>query len=187
MKKSALIALFLGMFLIACNAKTPVLPTQQAGVPVLQISSPTFGSMAMIPPQFTCKGAEISPLLQWNAPPANTQSLALLMDDPDAPGGTWVHWVVYNLPAATLSLPEGAAQAKADTANLPDGALQGRNSWNRASYGGPCPPTGQHRYFFRLYALDTLLKDPNLTEEGVMKAIQGHILAQGELVGVFRQ
>ncbi len=139
------------------------------------LSSSAFAQGKPIPAKYTCDGLDISPPLAWGDAPMGTQSFALIMDDPDAPAGTWVHWVLFNLPAQTHQLAEKATQG-----------VQGRNSWGRLGYGGPCPPSGTHRYFFRLYALDTLLQLPaGATKEQVLRAMQGHVLAQAELMGVY--
>ena len=143
----------------------------------LTITSDVFASGQSIPAKYTCKGKNISPALSWTEPPAETQSLALIMDDPDAPGGTWVHWLLFNIPVNTRTLPEG----------LHTGSMSvGKNSWGDMQYGGPCPPSGTHRYFFKLYALDNNLSlSPGSTKDQLLKAMDGHILAQGELVGTF--
>lgn len=144
------------------------------------ITSSAFAHGAMIPKEYTCDGKDVSPPLSWSDPPEKTQSFALIMDDPDAPMGTWVHWVIYNIPATARSLPEGIPT----NADLPDGSRQGRNSWRRIGYGGPCPPSGSHRYFFKLYALDTALTlASGATKEELLQAMEGHILAQAELMG----
>lgn len=138
-----------------------------------------------IPAKFTCNGAGISPQLAWTAPPAWTVSLALIVTDPDAPGRTFVHWVLYDLPAGTRSLPE----APPSQGELPDGSLQGRNDFGNLGYGGPCPP-GQspHHYVFTLYALDAKLNLPvGATRAQVEAAMQGHILARGELIGLYQR
>jgi hypothetical protein len=128
--------------------------------------------------KYTCDGQDISPPLEWSGTPEGTQSLVLISDDPDAPVGTWVHWVLFDLPADTNSLPEGAQDLGTD----------GNNSWRRPGYGGPCPPSGTHRYFFKLYALDTALNlEAGASKEQVEKAMQGHILAQGELMGKYER
>jgi Raf kinase inhibitor-like YbhB/YbcL family protein len=134
---------------------------------------------ARIPRQFTCDGADTSPQLAWTAPPAATKSLALLVTDPDAPSGTFTHWVLYNLPAATQSLPEGLPKQ----AQLSDGSRQGRNDFGRTGYGGPCPPPGTtHRYVFTLYALDATLPLPaGTTRAQVEEAMRSHILSMGHL------
>ncbi len=142
------------------------------------LTSPVFGNEEGIPVKYTCDGPDISPPLRWSNPPANTQSLALIMDDPDAPAGVWVHWVIFNLPPDTTELPENAA--------LPAGSQEGQNSWQRTGYGGPCPPRGTHRYFFKLYALDTTLSlDSGTAKDQLLQAMEGHILAQAELMGTY--
>jgi hypothetical protein len=147
-----------------------------------ELTSPAFTSGAAIPRQYTCDGKNISPPFQWNDPPSDTQSFALIADDPDAPIGTWVHWVLFNVPASTRTLPE----AVPPEAVLSDGSRHGRNSWRRLGYGGPCPPSGTHRYFFKLYALDTALTlSAGASKEQLLQAMQGHILMQTELMGVY--
>jgi len=154
----------------------------------LQISSSAFAHGAGIPRQFTCQGADRSPPLSWSGVPAGARSLALVVDDPDAPDPkapkmTWVHWVLYNLAPETTGLAEGVAPGA-----LPAGTLQGKNDWKRTGYGGPCPPIGRHRYFHRLYALDTMLPDlAHPTKEQLLRAMAGHILAQAELVGTYQK
>lgn len=157
-------------------------PTE--GAMGFQLTSPAFTEGAAIPTAYTCDGQDISPPLAWGEPPAGTKSLALISDDPDAPGGMWVHWVAYNLPPAIRQLPEGVP---AD-AQLPDGTRQGRTDFGRTGYGGPCPPSGTHRYFFKLYALDTTLSlAPGATAKQLGAAMQGHILAQAQLMGTYRR
>lgn len=145
------------------------------------LSSSAFTQGQPIPAAYSCKGRDISPALAWTEPPANTQSFALIMDDPDAPAGTWVHWVIYNIPASTRGLPEGVPT----DAQLSDGSLQGTTSARSTGYHGPCPPSGTHRYFFKLYALDTTLSIASANKEKLLKAMDGHILAQTELMGTF--
>jgi hypothetical protein len=149
----------------------------------MHLSSTSFQNQ--IPAQFTCSGAGLSPQLAWSAPPARTASLALIVTDPDAPRGTWVHWVLYNLPAGTRALPEGLPALS----QLPDGALQGRNDFGEIGYGGPCPPPGApHHYIFTLYALDAKLNLPVGEKRAqVEAAMKGHILASGRLVGMFHR
>src|ERR1035437_10017040 len=149
----------------------------------MHLTSTSFQNQ--IPAKFTCSGAGVSPQLAWNAPPARTASLALIVTDPDSPRGTWVHWVLYDLPAGTRALPEGLPAL----GRLPDGALQGRNDFGEIGYGGPCPPPGSpHHYVFTLYALDAKLNLPvGATRAQVEAAMQGHILARGELVGLFQR
>jgi Raf kinase inhibitor-like YbhB/YbcL family protein len=174
----------LGGLLAGCArdaALTDVPPTGGAATD-FNITSPAFANGGAIPSKYTCDGGDISPPLQWTGPPPGTASLALIADDPDAPAGTWVHWVVYNLPADLISLPEAVPAG----AELPQGGLHGQNSWKRTDYGGPCPPGGTHRYFFKLYALDTLLElNSGATKAQVLKAMQGHVLAQAELMGTY--
>jgi Raf kinase inhibitor-like YbhB/YbcL family protein len=151
------------------------------GAMEFSISSSDFQNGGEIPKRFTCDGADNSPELSWNEPPQNTRSLALIADDPDAPGGTFTHWVLFNLTAETRNLP--ANMSKVD--KLPDGSAQGRNGFRKIGYGGPCPPPGKpHRYFFKLYALDsTLPLQPGASVEDVKKGMQGHVLATAELMG----
>ena len=151
---------------------------------VFALSCPVIADGAAIPAAYTCEGRDVSPALAWAEPPAGTQSFALISDDPDAPGKTWVHWVVYNLPASTRKLPE-AFPAKPE---LPDGTRQGTTDFGRTGYGGPCPPSGTHRYYFKLYALDTTLAlPPGATKRQVEAAMQNHILAQAQLMGTYRR
>ena len=150
----------------------------------ITITGHAFANGQSIPAKYSCNGKNISPALTWNEPPAGTQSLALIVDDPDAPVGTWVHWVLYNIPAATLSLQEDLRITGKNTD--PNAIYIGKNSSGKIGYDGPCPPSGTHRYFFKLYALDTSIDLlPGATKEQVLKEMDGHILAQGELVGTF--
>ena len=148
----------------------------------LSISSTAFAPGNPIPVDYSCKGRNISPALAWAGAPAGTASFALIVDDPDAPSGTFVHWVIYNIPSASKGLPEAVATAP----TLPDGTLQGRNGAGSQHYEGPCPPSGTHRYFFKLYALDAKLDlKAGATAVQLLQAMQSHILAQGELMGTF--
>jgi Raf kinase inhibitor-like YbhB/YbcL family protein len=143
-----------------------------------ELASSAFANSEGIPAKYTCDGEDVSPPLQWNQPPEGVQSLALIMDDPDAPVGTWDHWLLFNIPADFRSLAEQAGP--------PPGSVGGKNSWGRTGYGGPCPPRGTHRYFFRLYALDTSLDLPSGTDKAqLIEAMAGHILAQAELMGTY--
>jgi Raf kinase inhibitor-like YbhB/YbcL family protein len=139
-----------------------------------------FAMGAAIPTKYCC--GRLSPPISWGAVPTETQSIAVLCDDPDAPGGDWVHWVLFNLPPDTQKLEEGAASA-----TLPAGTIQGTTDYGRAGYDGPCPPPGRpHRYFFKVFALDTMLKlDSSATKGDLLEAMEGHILAQGQLMGKF--
>jgi Raf kinase inhibitor-like YbhB/YbcL family protein len=145
----------------------------------LELSSPVIRNQS-IPQHYTCDGDNVSPPLRWGNVPAGTQSLVLIADDPDAPGGTFTHWVMYNIPPHLQELPEDVRRDEA----LPSGARQGMNDFGRIGYGGPCPPGGTHRYFFKLYALDTRLElAPGASRDTVLDAIQGHLLAETEIVG----
>ena len=135
-----------------------------------------------IPAAFSCDGENISPGLTWTHPPDGLLSFALILDDPDAPVGTWVHWVLFNIPAEARSLPESIGPDPM----LANGAVHGSNSWNSIGYGGPCPPGGEHRYFFKLYALDSDLElEVGATKEQVLAAMEGHILGQTDLMGTY--
>jgi Raf kinase inhibitor-like YbhB/YbcL family protein len=148
----------------------------------IPITSPAFVQGKMIPAKYTCDGQNISPPLAWDSVPAGTKSLALISDDPDAPAGTWVHWVVYNLSANLLGLNENIPA----TDSVPGGGKQGISDFGKPGYGGPCPPGGTHRYFFKLYALDTVLAlSGQVTKKQLEAAMKGHILGQGELMGKY--
>jgi Raf kinase inhibitor-like YbhB/YbcL family protein len=141
------------------------------------ISSRSFATGQPIPAEFTADGANVSPQLDIADPPAGTTSFALIVDDPDAPMGTWVHWVVWNIPADTRQIGKG---------HLPSGAVEGRNSWGRSGYGGPSPPSGTHRYLFKLYAVDGLLQLPKSTDKaGLLEALEGKVLGRAQLVGTY--
>jgi len=150
-----------------------------------KLSTTAFQPGADIPGKYTCSGADVSPGLNWSDPPAGTQSFALIADDPDAPVGTWVHWVAYDLPAGARQLPEGVPKMD----EIAGGGVQGHNDFRKTGYGGPCPPPGKpHRYFFKLYALDSPLNlKPGATKKAVEQAMQGHILAQAEVMGRFQR
>jgi Raf kinase inhibitor-like YbhB/YbcL family protein len=164
-----------------CRGATP----PGAGTPMLNLASASFESGATIPAKYTCDGAGNSPELKWTSAPPGTQSLALIVIDPDAPIGDFVHWILYNVPAASRELPEGLPAQE----QLADGALQGRNDFGKIGYGGPCPPgSSPHRYVFRLYALDAGLNLPaGATRAQVEKAMASHILAHGEITGRYQR
>jgi Raf kinase inhibitor-like YbhB/YbcL family protein len=147
------------------------------------LTSNAFDPGGTVPKKHTCDGPDLSPGLKWTDPPAGTKGFALIMDDPDAPVGTWVHWVLYNLPPETRELHEAFPTSE----KLPNGALQGMNDFRKTGYGGPCPPKGPaHRYFFKLYALDTMLNlGAKATKQEVEKAMKGHILAEAQLMGKY--
>jgi Raf kinase inhibitor-like YbhB/YbcL family protein len=212
MKRTVILTLCFSMFLLAlsaCQAAPKIDSAPQAAVPSedkptaspvvetntvptvdlatpeevpsmsFQLTSSAFSAGSAIPATYSCKGKDISPPLAWSQPPAGTASLALIMDDP-TPGGHLGSLVVFNLPASLTDLKEGASTA------LPAGTVTGRNSWKRSDYGGPCPPGGTHRYFFKLYALDTTLNlTGNANKKDVETAMSGHILSQTELMGTF--
>ncbi|MGD8503609.1 MAG: YbhB/YbcL family Raf kinase inhibitor-like protein [Syntrophobacterales bacterium] len=154
----------------------------------LTITSPAFSHNGEIPRRHTCDGEDISPALEWSKLPEETKSLALIVDDPDAPDPAapkmiWVHWVLYNIPPSVTGLPEGVKPQ-----DLPGGTEEGLNDWKRPGYGGPCPPIGRHRYFHKLYALDVVLPDLGRpTKKDLQKAMAGHILAEAELVGTYQR
>jgi Raf kinase inhibitor-like YbhB/YbcL family protein len=177
MKRAVFLCFVLVIVLASCSSnETPTAEPTEANMS-LDLKSDAFVSGQSIPAKYSCIGKNISPALTWSNAPTGTQSFALIVDDPDAPMGTWVHWVLYNIPSTTTSLEESA-----DT-----GALSvGKNSSGKMRYDGPCPPSGTHRYFFKLYALDSSLSlSPGATKEQLLDAMKGHILAQGELMGTF--
>src|SRR5437899_5500127 len=164
-------------------------PLTVAGTPegrmTFAITSSAFQDGAPIPGRHTCDGGDVSPPLAWSGVPGGTRAFALIADDPDAPSGTWVHWVLYDLPAEMKELPEGTATME----TLPNGAKQGINDFRKVGYGGPCPPPGlPHRYFFKLYALDapTNLK-PRATKQQLLDAMKGHVLGEAELMGRYKR
>lgn len=147
---------------------------------VIALTSSAFGNEETIPAKYTCDGSNASPPLSWSGVPTATKSVALIADDPDAPAGTWVHWVIYDIPRSQTQLPEGVPPEK----TLRGGAKQGINSSGTIGYTGPCPPSGTHRYYFRLYALDTTLElDPGIRKPQLLEAMRGHVLAEGVLMG----
>lgn len=150
----------------------------------MRVTSTAFQDGGMISAKYTCDGTNVSPPLEWSDAPQTTKSLALICDDPDAPAKTWVHWVVFDLPAGRTSLPENVPPQ--DT--VAGGGKQGTNDFKKIGYGGPCPPGGTHRYFFKIYALDTELNlDSKTTKEQLLRAMKDHILAQGELMGRYKR
>lgn len=153
----------------------------------IALGSQSFVHNTTIPLVHTCEGADRSPEIHWSQIPKEAKSLVLIVDDPDAPDPaapklTWVHWVLYNIPVSIQNLPEGAS------ANLPTGIMEGTNNWNKTGYGGPCPPIGEHRYFFKIYALDIVLPDLNQPLKDVLlKAMEGHVVGKGELMGKYKK
>ncbi len=185
-RAAAGIPVLLVFLLASCSGggnRTGELQAAQAGS--LRVSSPAFQAGSEIPAKYTCSAENVSPPLDWSAPPEGAKSLALITDDPDAPGGTWVHWVAYNLPASLRKMPEAVPKQP----KIAGGGLQGKNDFGDFGYGGPCPPPGNaHHYHFKLYALDvTLNLAPGASKQDVVKAMRGHILAEGELVALFKR
>jgi len=146
----------------------------------IEVTSSAFEHGGKIPSKYTCDGVDISPPLKWDSAPEETKSIAVICDDPDAPMGTWVHWVIYNIPHVVTELPENIHQERL----LRNKSKQGINDFRRIGYGGPCPPRGSHRYFFKVYALDTVLElEAGIKKEELVRAMEGHILASGEIMG----
>lgn len=176
--KRAALGLGAAIFLLAC----PLWAQDRAK---MEIKSSAFQNGAEIPRKYTCDGSDVPPELGWEGAPAGAKSFALVADDPDAPGGAWTHWVIYDLPPEARALAEGLPALE----TLPGGARQGVNDFRKVGYGGPCPPAGRtHRYFFRLYALDapTGLK-PRATRQQLLDAVKGHVLGEGELMGRYKR
>lgn len=174
--------LALALALLSCAAGA-----SKEGKPAMaiQITSAAFQDSTSIPRKFTCDSSDVSPPLEWLHVPPGAKSLALICDDPDAPVGTWVHWVLYNIPATRTSLAEGVPKEK----TVEGIGTQGRNDFKRTGYGGPCPPPGKpHRYFFKIYALDTVLDlKPGAEKRELEAAMKGHVLAQGQLMGLYKR
>ena len=170
----------------ACSRRETAVPEEgEEEAMAMELTSSAFAEGARIPARYTCAGEDVSPPLKWSDAPERAESLALICDDPDAPRGTWVHWVLYGLPADVTEL----AEAVPATETLPNGAMQGTTDFGRVGYGGPCPPPGgPHRYFFKLYALDTELDlQPGATKKQLLAAMNDHILAQAQLMGTFER
>lgn len=170
-----------GLFLASCQDRVKSNSTNSEQTKTqaksMKLQSSAFWEGELIPRKYCCDGEDISPPLMWTEVPEETHSFALICDDPDAPVGTFVHWVLYNLPADSRAISEGASVSQS-------GGIQGKNDFGKLGYGGPCPPSGTHRYFFKLYALDTLLNlKPGAKKADLVKAIEGHILATAELMG----
>jgi Raf kinase inhibitor-like YbhB/YbcL family protein len=188
MKAVAIAAIM--MFAAAC-AKQPAAikpnsqstPPAQSATPAIKLTSSVFSEGQKIPRQFTCDGINVSPPLEWTGVPKSAKTLAIVADDPDAPAGTWVHWVIYNVPADTMGMVENVPA----TEEVAGGGVQGKNDFEKIGYGGPCPPSGTHRYFFKIYALDSELPlKAGATKSEVEKASEGHILARAQLMGTYR-
>lgn len=177
-------AILAGALLLAVLMKTAISRKEKVAM-TIQLTSSAFAEGGLVPAKYTCDGEGVSPPLQWAGVPGGAKTLALIADDPDAPAGTWVHWVLYGLPPTVTELPEKVPA----TDSLANGAKQGINDFQRPGYGGPCPPAGTpHRYFFKLYALDTEIPFPPRTaKKDLVRAMEGHILAQGQLMGKYQR
>jgi Raf kinase inhibitor-like YbhB/YbcL family protein len=176
---------FVMIVLVAVNFMGPLSAAENSGRRALELKSSAFQSGGDIPRKHTCDANDVSPQLSWSKAPAGTRAFALIVDDPDAPAGTWVHWVIYDLPADTKELAEGVPTTEA----LTNGAKQGTNDFRKIGYGGPCPPPGlPHRYFFKLYALDvpTGLKT-RASKQQLLKAIENHVLGEAEMIGRYKR
>jgi Raf kinase inhibitor-like YbhB/YbcL family protein len=177
---------------VVCSCSGTATGSEQPGGPegkgtttmAITVTSTAFGEGELIPKKHTGDGPDVSPPLAWQGIPDGTKSIALICDDPDAPKATWVHWVIYNLPATASGLPEGVPKGR----TLADGSRQGTNDSKRSGYNGPYPPSGVHRYYFKVYALDVALTDPpGITKAQLLKAMEGHIIGQGQLMGKYQR
>lgn len=182
--KGCLFCFFLAACLIAGHASTlpaaDQINSRIKGGKVMEIKSSSFQHENMIPAKYTCDGQNISPPLLWNGAPEKTKSFALICDDPDAPVGLWVHWVIYDIPASVNALPEKISRQE----EIPGLGKNGKNTSGHPGYDGPCPPDGMHRYYFKLYALDTMLNlKPGLTKDQLLAAMKGHVLAEAQVMG----
>jgi Raf kinase inhibitor-like YbhB/YbcL family protein len=169
----------------SCSAKHKVDSEAKGGRKMaITVKSSAFEHEGMIPSKYTCDGEDISPQLSWEGIPDGTKSIALISDDPDAPMGTWVHWILFNMPGDTRELGENVP--KKDV--LDSGAKHGKNGWGRRDYGGPCPPSGTHRYYFKIYALDAMLNlNAGAAKENLLAAMEGHLLAEGQVMGKYKR
>ena len=179
---------FLVLVLLGCASRQP---TAQAPAPgpkedkaAIKLTSPAFKEGQAIPRTYTCDGVNVSPPLEWSGVPKTAKTVAIIADDPDAPAGTWVHWVLYNLPAENIGVVENMPA----TENLAAGGFQGKNDFEKIGYGGPCPPSGTHRYFFKIYALDSELPlIAGATKAELVKAMEGHVVLEGQLMGTYKR
>ncbi len=187
MQQSSGLLCLTGLSIVACGSVSthdslinPTKERQLLALKTMKLESTAFAADGLIPFKYTCDGTDISPPLSWNEPPVGTQSFALILDDPDAPVGIFVHWVLYDIPIEIRQLPERVAPQS----TLPNGGVQGKNDFGKLGYGGPCPPSGTHRYFFKLYALDRQLElEPGTTKNQLEVAMDGYILATAQLIG----
>jgi len=171
--------------LLAVPARPQAAPGSERNPMSIRLLSAAFTEGQPIPTKYTCDGQDVSPPLQWSLAPPETKSLALIADDPDAPAGTWVHWVLYDLPGGTVELAEGIPTKEV----LPNGAKQGKNDFRKVGYGGPCPPPGKpHRYYFKIYALDKPVElKARASKQDLLRAMNGHVLAEGQLMGTYQR
>ena len=179
------VLLIFSFLFCACKETEKVEAESEGGRKMeITVTSSAFQDGGMIPAKYTCDGQDISPPLAWQGVPEGCKSLALINDDPDAPMGTWVHWVIYNIPPDTSELSENVPPNEV----FPSGVKQGLTDFRRIGYGGPCPPSGTHRYFFKIYALNEELKlDAGATKKQLLKAMEGHIIAEGQLIGKYKR
>lgn len=172
------------LVLLAVSSRAKQVERDYRGGKKMEVTSTAFSEGGTIQAKYTCDGENVSPPLSWNSAPEGTKSLALIMDDPDAPMGTFVHWVMFDVPAKERKLPENVPPRE----TLPNGAIQGKNGRQQTGYTGPCPPSGTHRYYFKLYALDTMLSlKPGATKQQALDAMKGHVLGQGQLMGRYKR
>jgi Raf kinase inhibitor-like YbhB/YbcL family protein len=184
MNRHLLLIVIVSLFFIPLHNETSAQIKGKGSDIVISLKSPAFEAGKMIPDVYTCKGKNISPPLTWSNIPKETKSICIICDDPDAPVGIWVHWVIYNIPGDAKGLSEGMPCKE----TLKDGTVQGRNDFYKTGYGGPCPPFGNHRYFFKIYALDTRLDlKPGVNKKCLLKAMEGHVLGQGQLMGRYKK
>lgn len=188
-KQTRVLTVLVSLAISGCSTGPQPLPPEPPGrqspekKSEINVTSVAFKEGQPIPRQYTCDGINISPPLEWSGVPKTAKTIAIIADDPDAPAGTWVHWLLYNLPAENIGFVENLPM----TENLKAGGFQGKNDFGKIGYGGPCPPSGSHRYFFKVYALDAELPlKAGATKAEVEKAIEGHVVSQGQLMGVYR-
>jgi Raf kinase inhibitor-like YbhB/YbcL family protein len=187
MRSRIVISGFLLLVFLSCaNRQQPIAPAPTNTPPEkkveIKLTSSAFKEGEAIPRQYTCDGVNVSPPLEWSGMPKTAKTIAIIADDPDAPAGTWVHWVLYNLPAENIGLIENLPASE----NLRAGGFQGKNNFGNIGYGGPCPPTGSHRYFFKIYAVDSELPlKAGATKAELEKALEGHIVGQAQLMGMY--
>ena len=184
MGKVFYVLIALSSVLFCCYKQQNDLQTEGDRKMEIKVESSAFEEGAMIPARYTCDGANVSPPLQWGSIPAGTKSIAVISDDPDAPMGDWVHWVIFNIPADVNELEDDIPPDEV----LSNGAIQGTTDFGRVGYGGPCPPSGTHRYYFKIYALDTTLDLTSSTDKAkLLDAMEGHIIGRGQLMGKYKR